>query len=177
MRRFLEWLAGHLPQPRVIYDRAGCSPYLSRYYLIGAPFMTEGSEPIDRLGSPKPEAISPRGLGLYLHRFHQSDDDIALHNHPWKWARSLILAGGYWEERRDEDRVTVRRILRKPGAWLRINQDDFHRVDLLERDSWSLFIAGPKTSSWSFWNRVTGETVHWREFIRRIRGSGWVAAL
>jgi len=174
MRRFLEWLCTHLPRPRVIYDRAGERPYLSRYYLVGAPHMPDGSEPIDRFGNPKPEAIFPPGWGLYLHHFHRSDDDVALHNHPWTWARALILAGGYLEERRMRHPSAtcdmVMPFLRRPGSWVRVDADDFHRVDLLERDSWSLFLAGPKVSEWFFWDRETGETVHWREFIDRLRG-------
>jgi hypothetical protein len=170
MRRLLEKVTSKLT-PRVIYDRAGKSPYLSRYYLVGRPYMADGSAAIDAFGNPHPDAIFPRGIGIYLHRFHRSDDDIALHSHPWVWARSLILAGGYVEERRIGSRVV--RILVKPWSWRRINQDDFHRVDLLENDCWSLFIAGPKASSWSFWDRKTGETVPWREFIARIRGPSW----
>jgi len=170
IRELLERLTANW-RPRVIYDRAGVSPYLSRYYLVGRPYMADGSAPIDRFGNPHPDAIFPRGIGLYLHRFHRSDDDTALHNHPWRWARSLILAGGYIEERRIDGRV-VRHVVR-PGSWRRIDQDDFHRVDLLEHDCWSLFIAGPKAASWSFWDRDTGETVPWREFIARVRGSSW----
>jgi hypothetical protein len=173
MRRLLLGLGRLLGQPRVIFDRAGGSPYLSRWYILGRPYMADGSSPIDRFGNPKPEAVFPRGLGVYLHRFHRSDDDFALHNHPWAWARALILAGGYSEERRESDHRTVRRHLRLPRDVVRIDADDFHRVDLLEEDSWSLFIAGPKSSSWGFWDRRTLEYVGWREFIGRIRGSAW----
>jgi hypothetical protein len=178
MRSFLRWLVSHMSSPRVIYDREGKSPYLSRYYIIGRPYMADGSEPIDRFGNPKPEAIFPKTLGfaIYLHKFHRSDDDNALHNHPWEWARSLILAGGYSEERREPDRETVVRRTIRPGDWVKINADHFHRVDLLEDDSWSFFIAGPKTSDWGFWEResgASGPTIPWREFIARIRGASW----
>ena len=176
MRRWLFWFTQFFGiRPRVIYDREGKSPYLSRYYLIGRPYMKDGSDPIDKFGNPKQEAIFPHGLGVYLHRFHRSDDDNALHNHPWGWARSLVLSGGYSEERRQEDGATVTRRTVRPGSWVRIDAEDFHRVDLLEEDCWSLFIAGPKTG-WGFWEResgVNGPTIPWREFIARIRGSSW----
>ncbi len=50
------------------------APYLRRWYLI------------------------PRNplLNVYLHQFLASDDDRALHDHPW-WFFSLILKGGYTE--------------------------------------------------------------------------------
>jgi hypothetical protein len=170
LRPFLEWLASHLPPARVIYDREGVSPYLSRWYIIGRPRMADGSAPIDRFGNPKKDAIFPPGLGVYLHKFHRSDDDGALHNHPWRWARAVILAGGYREERRAAGDVVVTRY-RRPLDVVRVDREDFHRVDLLESDSWSLFIAGPKASSWGFWDRDTGVFEHWRAYIDRLRAS------
>ncbi|MUL47579.1 hypothetical protein FZI85_25020 [Mycobacterium sp. CBMA293] len=49
-------------------------PYLRRWYVI------------------------PRNpvLNVYIHQFLRSDDDRALHDHPW-WFVSLILKGGYTE--------------------------------------------------------------------------------
>jgi hypothetical protein len=182
VRSFLHFLAKLLGQPRVIFDREGKTPYLSRWYILGRPRMADGSDPIDEYGNPRKEAIFPTGVGVYLHRFHRSDSDGALHNHPWRWSRALILAGGYSEERRewrstdDFGRVGDFRVVRherRPGAWLHIDADDYHRVDLLESDSWSLFIAGPKVASWGFWDRTTGITKHWRNFIADIRGSAW----
>jgi hypothetical protein len=139
--------------------------------------MPDGSDPIDATGCPRPDAVFPPGVGVYLHRFHRSDDDSALHNHPWRWARALILAGGYSEERRVAPILgfgyeVARRTLR-PGSWVRINAEDFHRVDLLQSDSWSLFIAGPKFASWGFWEPTTGEFLPWRDFIAKIRGPKW----
>jgi hypothetical protein len=172
LRPVLEVLVRFLPRPRVIYDREGKSPYLSRYYLRGRPTMPDGSEPFAPDGAPKREAIFPEGVAIYLHKFHRSDSDDALHNHPWVWSRSLVLAGGYSEERRVGNAV-VRRDVR-PVTWNRIDADDFHRVDLLEQDCWSLFFAGPKTSkSWGFWNRVTRVFLPWRDFIASVRGPRW----
>jgi hypothetical protein len=184
LRPILERLVRLLPR-RVILDRDGRSPYLSRWYVRGRPFMPDGSSPFDATGQMRPEAVFPDGVHLYVHRFHRSDQDVALHNHPWKWARSLILAGGYSEERttfavrglprtKDLNFGLVERVVRRPGDLVRIDEHDFHRVDLLEHDSWSLFLAGPKTGrSWGFWDRATGEFAHWRDFIARVRGVAW----
>jgi hypothetical protein len=117
------------------------------------------------------------GGHVYLHHFLRSDEDVEdLHSHPWP-AHAYILAGGYVEERRVEDpastigyRVVGERYFR-PGAVNVIAPDTFHRVDLLERDAWSLCVTGPKRvldegeAAWSFWNRETGKTTPWREFI------------
>jgi hypothetical protein len=158
---------------RVIYDREGGSPYLARFYLTRPPTMPDGSEPFGVSGNPRPgiEWRSERGgISIFVHYFYRSDDDEALHNHPWKWALSLVLAGGYSEERRVGNGV-VRRLV-KPGSLNLLKAETFHRVDLLtpERGCWSLFIAGPKSSGWGFWDRRTGEFLPWREFIAKIRG-------
>lgn len=127
--------------------------------------MNDGSSPFDRNGNPKPQAIWPGSpISLYIHHFHRSDVDRELHNHPWEWALSFILSGGYREERRvGRNRVIGRDVLPFTLNW--ITDKDFHRVDLLEKDAWSLFLTGPKSYSWGFWSRNTGVFTPWREFL------------
>jgi len=185
---------GLFGEPRVIYDRDGGSPYLSRYYLWnGKPYMPDGSFPYNAKGNPKEGAIFPADKpAILLHRFHRSDDDLALHNHPWRWAISLILAGGYREEKRVVEATTDPRQVAydKGGAYESLDRghhvevrefhpgdinvltsDTFHRVDLLDTDAWSLFITGPKFASWGFWDRDDGSYTPWRTFIARKRGN------
>lgn len=166
MRRLVEWFASKLSAPRIIQGPSGDTKYLSRYYLVHGqrPTMADGSDPFDKFGNPKPGAIWPdTSWSLYLHHFHRSDVDRELHNHPWEWAVSLILVGGYTEERRVGDGVRVKLFL--PGELNRIGQNDFHRVDLVEDDAWSLFLVGPKVSGWGFWDRASGAVTPWREFL------------
>lgn len=172
MRALLRWLVSRLPV-RVIFDETGTRPYLSRFYLFGAP--ERGS--FDANGDPKPEARLPRGLGLYVHRFHRSDEDRELHNHPWQWALSLVLAGGYVEERRIEGGAIRTRVV-GPGSLNYITADTFHRVDLIDEDAWTLFLVGPRVGSWGFWDRVSGAFIPWREFLeRKRRARFWVEPL
>ncbi len=175
LRGVLLAVTARLPPARVIGDRAGTSPYLSRWYLLGGPTMPDGSPPFNAAGNPK-EGINwgrgARTFDLFIHRFHRSDDDGALHNHPWSWACSLVLAGGYTEERR-EGSVVVRRVV-EPLSLNFIRGEDFHRVDLIESDAWSLFFAGPKVSSGGVWERqVPPEAVTpWRAYINGLRAEG-----
>jgi hypothetical protein len=163
------WLANRLQtllegaMPRVIMDGLGKSPYLSRYYVVGAPKMPDGSSPFDKFGNPKREAVWKDGWGLYIHRFHRSDVDREAHNHPWAWALSFIIAGGYREERRYGNEMRTREV--KPLSFNFIRSTDFHRVDLIEHDAWTLFLVGPKTKTWGFWDRNTGRYTPWREFL------------
>ena len=164
LRDIVRWIAARLSPPRRIYGQSGVDVYLSRWYLTARPTMPDGSEPFDNYGNPREGIVWPSSrCAIYLHRFHRSDEDRALHNHPWRWALSLVLVGGYSEERRIGDRV-VRRLVR-PLRFNWIGHDTYHRVDLIEDDAWSIFIVGPKVSSWEFWTRETGRLTPWREFI------------
>jgi hypothetical protein len=168
-RWLIRLLVRVLSAPRVIYDRNGVSPYLSRYYIIGAPKMPDGYAPFDSFGSPQDGVIwGDKRWGLYLHRFHRGDDERELHNHPWRWALSLIIAGGYVEERRGADDVVRTRVV-KPWRLNFIRANDFHRVDLVGEDAWTLFLVGHKFQDWGFWSRDTGEFWPWRVFINRLR--------
>ena len=178
IRTILRTFAEYLDPPRVIHDRGSTSPYLSRWYLFRGqrPTMPDGSEPFNELGNPKPGVILPDvKWSLYMHRFHRSDEGGELHSHPFEWSVSLVLAGGYTEERVEQaatvhpfpaSEAVVRKTVR-PGHLNFIRHDTFHRVDLLKDDAWSLFLVGPKTKSWGFWDRMTGRYTEWREFLRR----------
>jgi len=107
-----------------------------------------------------------RVFNIYLHEFCRSDDDRALHDHPWI-NLSVLLAGGYHEmtygpENRE---VWTRRcagdlVLRLPSS--------AHRIALipyLSARPWTLFITGPRVREWGFlcpqgWR-------HWRDFVAR----------
>lgn len=154
-------------QPRVITDRTGMDPYLSRYYVFGKPTMPDGSSPFDRFGNPKKGATWNDGIGLYVHKFHRSDADGELHNHPFKWSLAFVIAGGYIEERRKGSTVITRIV--RPLSFNWISLRDFHRVDLIEKDAWTLFLVGPKAASWGFWNRDTLRYTPWREFLESQR--------
>ena len=168
-RAALVRIAPFLPAPRIIMDRAGRGLYLSRWYLTGRPRMADGSDAFAD-GQIKDGAPPAPPLALYLHQFHQSDDCGALHNHPFAWSCSLILAGGYSEEVALGRRI-VRRTVR-PFSLNYIRHDTHHRVDLLEHDAWTLFLAGPKVASWGFTDRATGAHVPWRDFLASSHTNG-----
>ena len=104
-------------------------------------------------------------FGLFLHRFAGSDSPTVLHDHPWAWAFSLVLAGGYREHRRRTDGTTFSRWLR-PGRLVVIRPTDFHCVELRDgRAAWTLFLHGPKVRRWGFLDLVTGEFRYWRRDV------------
>jgi hypothetical protein len=88
---------------------------------------------------------------VFLHNFNRSDDDSALHDHPWINI-SILLRGSYLEH-------TPKGVfLRKPGQIVFRKATAQHRVELLRDETevgellpvWTLFITGPKIRDWGF---------------------------
>ena len=141
------WLLGHLLRRHawwyapdfVIGDPA--DPYLRRWWVI------------------------PRNpvFNLYLHQFLRSDDDRALHDHPWA-SVSVILHGSYTEILPDGPR-------HRPEGWVGARGPRAaHRVQLADGGLpvWTLFITGPRVREWGFhcpsgWRR-------WQDFVAPTPG-------
>lgn len=158
MHRICKWLADRLPLRMITCEG---EPYLMRFYICGrAPL---------HYWPNRGKGIKPRlkwlPFAVYLHGFVRHDKDRDLHNHPWDKSYSLILAGGYDEERLGDDgRHFVRRV--RPGMVNVIARDDFHRVTKLHSEIvWTLFITGRKLSTWGFRDTETGDFIPWRVYI------------
>lgn len=107
----------------------GGDPYLKRWYII----------PRNKL------------FNIYLHEMWRSDDDRALHDHPWIWA-SLILRSHYIEVHVRQGGTIERK---KFGAGsFRIHFPWFaHRLEMPPSGfsrPMSLVFTGPVVRSWGF---------------------------
>ncbi|MHC9292013.1 hypothetical protein ACRCUN_06070 [Mycobacterium sp. LTG2003] len=114
-------------------------PYLLRWYVI------------------------PRNplFNVYLHQFLRSDDDRALHDHPW-WFVSLILRGHYDEvTERGTNRRRAGSIAFRPAEW-RHRVALIHELVLHQRSGrmlpaaeptpcWTLIVTGRRVRTWGFW--------------------------
>ena len=95
------------------------------------------------------------GYSLKLHVFLKSDEDRALHDHPWKF-KNFILSGGYWEHTQEG------RFWRPPGYFGGGDANYMHRVELdrypsdhedspgAEKLAVTLFFTYPKQKTWGF---------------------------
>lgn len=125
-----------------------------------------------------------RWFNIYLHHFLRSDDDRALHDHPW-WNMSILLKGSYiehvpenpkaWFERGDRH---IKKLFRKRGAFYLRKANSVHRVELrrgynwdgttYEIPCWTLFITGPRIRDWGFW--CPKGWVFWKNFVAEHQG-------
>jgi len=154
MRRFCEWVAKRFPK-RVLHVHG--EPYLWRIYICGDPGAL----------SLWPGEVKPTfpwlPFSVYLHAFLKPDAGRDLHNHPWEKAWSLILSGGYDEERLDDDEIVERRM--RPGRVNRIRRETFHRVvRLYANPTWTLFVTGKYAGRWGFRDRETGKFIPWNRY-------------
>lgn len=105
---------------------------------------------------------------VYLHRIIRDDADEELHNHPWPWATSLILAGGYHEHRLDTpDAKQVKLITRSICDYNRFD-GVYHKITGVDPLTWTLVIAGKRREEdpdWEFIHPVTRRRTPWREFV------------
>ncbi len=96
-------------------------------------------------------------FALFIHRFVRSDEDRALHDHPWDFI-VIPIWRGYLEH---NDRGVTRVY---PIIGTRFRRCTYrHRVELIEeKRAWSLFIRFRYTRTWGFWPK--GGFVDWRKW-------------
>lgn len=120
------------------------NPYLRRWFLI-----------------PR-----NRWFNIYLHHFCRSDDDRALHDHPW-WNLSVLLRGQYVEHTIEPGGVN-RRTTRVAGEMKLRRAKAAHRIELTDGPCWTLFITGPRVRDWGF--HCPQGWRHWRIFTSGPNG-------
>lgn len=117
-------------------------------------------------------------LNLYLHHFVHSDDDRALHDHPWPSLsrtlrheyREILPSSQAQSGARDYERNGTycrRRTVR--DGWLYRPARLRHRIEVSGRGAWTLFITGPVLREWGFWCRQGW--LPWTEFLAE-KGTG-----
>lgn len=141
MKRFANWLIERATRRPPDFVIGGAErPYLLRWWLI------------------------PRNpvFNVYLHRFLRSDDDRALHDHPWANC-SVLLRGAYTEHTIAAGGIEHRQVLQAGAVRLRPSGRFAHRIELHDGPCWTLFITGPRYRQWGFHCPEQG-WIHWKDF-------------
>lgn len=103
-------------------------------------------------------------MNSYVHRILRADEDPLPHSHPWEWAVSLVLRGGYVEQRPARYGGTAF-YSRVAGTVHEFDGETFHKITDVIGDCWTLFVTGPKIASWGFLDEQRG-VIPWRERLR-----------
>jgi hypothetical protein len=126
-------------------------------------------------------------LNLYLHRVLRSDDDRALHDHPWM-NMSYIVEGAYSEvvPARKDGLPTMKRVRRGQGTFKFRLPTALHRLELIDEVAWdgrawdavsvpctTLFLTGPRVRTWGF--RCGKGWVKWTDFTQKTPEGAFIA--
>lgn len=117
--------------------------------------------------------IIPRNrfFNVYLHRFLRSDDDRALHDHPW-WNVSFLLDGSYIEHTISAGGVNIRTRRRAGDLKLR-RARAAHRIELVAgAECWTIFVTGPRLRTWGF--HCPRGWIDWRTFTNPADGGATI---
>lgn len=134
------WAAGIMSRPADFNIGGAVNPYMRRWWVI-----------------PRNEQCN-----VYLHEILRSDDDRALHDHPWP-NTSMLLDGRYVEHTPDGE------FLREAGWVGSRGADAAHRLVILPGErAVSLFMTGPKVREWGF--HCPKGWVHWTDFTGGAHG-------
>ncbi len=136
LRRAEQIMAARPPDVLIGGER---NPYLRRWHIV----------PRNRVAN------------LYLHEVLRSDDDRALHDHPWP-NLSLMLLGRYDEHTTRAGGIQVRAPLTEGHLRFR-SARAAHRLQLISNRAITLFATGPKVREWGFHCPQAGWR-HWRDF-------------
>lgn len=104
------------------------------------------------------------GSKIFLHCFHRSDYDRALHDHPWRFT-SFIIWPGYYEHFENGIKwISAFSRIKRAAEWK-------HAIEILPgRLTWTLVFTGDKERSWGFW--CPKGFVHWRRFDSQASATG-----
>jgi hypothetical protein len=110
------------------------------------------------------------GCSIRVHHILRSDEDRALHDHPWPFV-TIILRGGYYEERpllarhpAWVDHEPTRTQRHGVGSILVRRARSRHRLHLVRNSTtWTLFFMGPRLQQWGFYT-CKGK-VHWSKYL------------
>lgn len=174
LNRLLTWASrrhlGHR-QPDFIIE-GNDSAFLERWYVVRANhrWSRMNRAKRQRIEGESPRS-DPRGLrcNVYVHRFLRSDEDRALHDHPWPWA-TLLLSGQYHEYLADDETNPAGpaspRLRQAGDLVVRGRAARPHRIELIDGEpAITLFLTGPTVREWGFW--CADGWRHWKQFLDR----------
>lgn len=121
-------------------------------------------------------------FNIYYHLVYRSDDDAALHDHPW-WSFSIVLEGGYFEHRIADGGINTKRWYGPGSVLFRRSGTQAHQLELAahsvneieehdgfayaEKSATTIFITGPVLRRWGFHHTERWvDAYEWDEYLQ-----------
>lgn len=158
----IDWLI-HRAQRTPYYNLPG---YMNRWWLV--PYraviarpggQTDGTGPVTGF-RPIARLLQRFDIAIRVHEILRSDEDRSPHDHPWPYL-TIILKGGYSENRYDSEGNFVSQRWHGPGSILYRPANSWHRLDLDGASATTLFITGKKCQTWGF-RTAEGKVPYWK---------------
>lgn len=127
------------------------------YTTIDGTGLVTWRQPFTRL-------IQMCGIAARVHEILRSDLGREPHDHPW-WYLTIILKGGYCEDRYDAAGKLISSKWHGPGSVLFRRANSWHMLDLDGERATTLFITGSKSQTWGF--NVEGKKVPYHQYLNK----------
>lgn len=141
--------------------------YMNRWWLV--PYRAEGSQSgagceAASWRSPLTWLLQRFDVAVRVHEILRSDEGRDPHDHPWPYL-TVILKGGYWEERYNEAGDLLSTKWHGPGSVLWRPANSWHRLTLPDGAiATTLFITGRYCNGWGF--NVDGTKVPYKTYLK-----------
>lgn len=159
--------------------------YMNRWWLVPYTYAGSAGLPGDGTGAvswrrPVAKLLQMLGVAVRVHEILRSDIGRDPHDHPWSYL-TIVLKGGYVEERYDVEGQLVSARWHGPGSVLFRRAGDLHKLRLprteptgelgayAEFTATTLFITGRYRQRWGF-QTATGKVPH--DLYRGARNGG-----
>jgi hypothetical protein len=136
------------------------NPYLRRWFLTPWSRYERGTRPANLW-----QWIKRHLPNVYVHEFLRSDDDRALHDHPW-FNASILLLGTYVEHTIAAGGINHAR--RRQAGEVKLRSPwSAHRIEVAA-PCFTLFITGPVMRDWGF--HCPQGWRFWKDFVAQDPG-------
>lgn len=111
----------------------------------------------------------PWVCSIYIHGIYKADEDLHLHNHPWKiW--TMILWGGYIEQIHNNESPNLMRI-RTFGHIAYTNRSGFHKIEkMIKSPTYTLAVVGRRAANDDWGYMVDGRFIDHKTYRNKKRG-------
>jgi len=134
---------------------------------IAVGWNTDGTGPVSFWRPPLAWLLQHFGIAVRIHHILSSDAGRDPHDHPWPYL-TIILHGGYYENRYDDGGLPVSSEWHGPGSVLLRRANSWHMLVLPPNTTcWTLFITGRKAQTWGF--NVKGVKVPYKQYLNGRR--------